>query len=90
MGDTVSKREKLLNKLCATPVPRDFGWSDLVSVMTRAGFSNECDGGSHYMFEHPSGFRFSMSKTHPSGILKIYQVRDAISALKAVGELGDE
>jgi len=89
-GDTVSKKEKLLNKLCAIPVPRDFEWNDLITVMTRANFSNECDGGSHYMFEHTSGFRFSMAKTHPSGVLKIYQVRDAILALRTVGELGDD
>lgn len=37
------------------------------------------------MFEHTSGFRFSMSKTHPSGILKSYQVRDAKNVLKHIG-----
>ena len=37
------------------------------------------------MFEHTSGFRFRMSKTHPSGILKAYQVRDAKKALKHIG-----
>ncbi len=36
------------------------------------------------MFEHTSGFRFGMSKTHPSGILKDYQVRDAKKALKYI------
>lgn len=86
----MSKKEKLLLKLCAVPVPRDFSWDELVTLMTRAGFSNECDGGSHYVFEHTSGFRFTASKTHPSGVLKIYQVRDAKHALRAVGELGEE
>ena len=86
----MSKKEKLLIKLCAIPVPRDFEWDDLVTLLTRAGFTNECTGGSHYMFEHTSGFRFGVSKTHPSGLLKIYQVRDVIAALRQTGELGDD
>lgn len=86
----MSKKEKLLRRLCATPIPRDFSWDEFVTLMTRAGFSNECDGGSHYIFEHATGYRFSASKTHPSGILKVYQVRNAIAALREVGELGEE
>jgi len=39
------------------------------------------------MFEHTNGFRFSMSKTHPSGILKTYQVRDAKKALNNIGAI---
>jgi hypothetical protein len=53
--------------------------------MRQAAFTAHCDGGSHYIFEHPGGFRFSMSRTHPSGILKRYQVEDAKAALEAVG-----
>jgi len=37
------------------------------------------------MFEHKSGFRFRMSKTHPSGILKTYQVSEAKKVLKHIG-----
>ena len=73
----MSKKDKLLSKLCAIPPPKGFSWDELITVMTRAGFSSECTGGSHYMFEHESGIRFSMSKTHPSGILKPYQVKAA-------------
>lgn len=86
----MSKKEKLLRKLCAVPIPRDFTWEDLVTLMTRAGFAHECDGGSHFVFEHTSGLRFTMSRTHPSGILKLYQVSAAKTALRAVDELGDE
>jgi predicted RNA binding protein YcfA (HicA-like mRNA interferase family) len=80
----MSKKEKLLAKLCARPSPKDFPWEDLVSLMAYYGFKTTCGGGSHYMFEHSSGFRFSISKTHPSGILKSYQVRDAKNALKHI------
>lgn len=85
MDNRVSKKLKLLNKLRAVPIPRDFSWNDLLTVMRSAGFKEECDGGSHYSFEHTSGFRMTMSKTHPSGILKVYQVRAAIDALDQVG-----
>lgn len=81
----MSKKEKLLAKLCASPSPKDFPWQDLITLMGYFGFESTCGGGSHYLFEHTSGFRFSMSKTHPSGILKAYQVRDAKKALKNIG-----
>ena len=80
----MSKKDKLLRKLFAIPVPKGFAWDDLVTVMTRAGFTNECDGGSHYTFEHEDGFRFTMSKTHPSGLLKPYQVKAAKEAIKRI------
>ena len=79
------KKEKLLAKLCASPSPKDFPWHDLIRLMGYFGFKNTYGGGSHYMFEHKSGFRFSMSKNHPSGILKSYQVRDAKNALRHIG-----
>jgi len=80
----MSKKEKLLAKLCAIPAPKDFSWQDLLTLMSSFGFKSTCGGGSHYMFEHTGGFRFSMSKTHPSGVLKSYQVLDAKKALKHI------
>jgi predicted RNA binding protein YcfA (HicA-like mRNA interferase family) len=81
----MSKKEKLLTKLCASPSPKDFTWHDFITLMGYLGFENRCSGGSHYMFEHSNGFRFRMSKTHPSGILKAYQIRDAKNALRHIG-----
>lgn len=80
----MSKKEKLLTKLCAIQTPKDFSWQDLITLMGAFGFKSTCGGGSHYIFEHTSGFRFSISKTHPSGVLKSYQVRDAKKALKHI------
>ena len=59
----------------------------MVTVMTRASFSNHCDGGSHYIFEHETGLRLSMSKTHPSGLLKPYQVKSAKDAIERTGAM---
>lgn len=83
----MSKKQKRLQELFSNPPPKDFSWDNLIAVMGAAGFSNHCDsGGSHYTFEHATGYRFSMSKTHPSGILKAYQVKNAKEALTHVSE----
>lgn len=81
----MSKKDKLLSKLFAAPPPKGFAWEDLITVMTRADFSNVCEGGSHYTFEHKDGLRLTMSKTHPSGILKPYQVKAAKEAIERTG-----
>ncbi|MCI5121095.1 MAG: HicA protein [Candidatus Electrothrix sp. AUS4] len=83
----MGKKEKLLKKLFATPAPKDFRWNDLLTLTKGYGFRNSCQGGgSHYMFEHEqTGLRFSMSKTHPGGILKAYQVKAARKALQDIG-----
>ena len=87
----MSKKDKLLNRLCAKPCPTDFRWDDLLTVMRWAGFKEQCRGGSHYMFEHKAKrCRVRISKTHPSGILKEYQILHAIDALTQVGILGDD
>ena len=81
----MSRREKLLAKLRASPA--NFRWSELETLMSQHDFTASCTGGSHYVFEHKSGFTFSASKTHPSGILKHYQVKEALEALARVGAI---
>lgn len=84
----MSKKDKLLTKLCAIPPPKNFKWHDLEVLMRQFGFKPTCGGGSHYMFEHiSSGFSFHISKTHPSGILKSYQVCDVKDVLKHIGAI---
>lgn len=41
------------------------------------------------MCEENSGFRFRISKTHPGGILKTYQIRDAKDAIRRIGGIDD-
>jgi predicted RNA binding protein YcfA (HicA-like mRNA interferase family) len=86
----MSKKDKLLLRLIGPPAPKDFPWSDLLTVMGHCGFAHRCSGGSHFTFEHHSGFRFTVSSTHPGGILKAYQVRDVLEALTMVGALNGE
>lgn len=86
----MSKKEKLLQKLCKKPAPKDFAWDELITVLERAGFSAHCEGGSHYTFQHSTGYTFGASKTHPGGILKRYQINNTLTALRAVGVLGED
>lgn len=81
----MSKTGKLLVVLKRIPRPKDFTWEDLVTLMRSAGYVETCNGGSHYMFEHHSGHRLRMSKSHPAGVLKPYQVDAAKEALRTIG-----
>lgn len=82
----MSKKDKLLQKLKKIPPPKDFKWDDFITLMRQHGFNVDCDGGgSHFIFEHSSGYRFSASRTHPSGILKQYQIKNAKEALECIG-----
>ncbi|MDD2932624.1 MAG: type II toxin-antitoxin system HicA family toxin [Methylotenera sp.] len=81
----MSKKEKRLQDLFSNPPPKDFSWDSLISIMNASGFKNECTGGSHYVFEHTSGLRVRVSKTHPGGILKPYQVSAVKEALEKLG-----
>lgn len=42
------------------------------------------------MFEHVNGLRLGVSRTHPGGILKAYQVKEIVEALTRVGALDGE
>jgi predicted RNA binding protein YcfA (HicA-like mRNA interferase family) len=86
----MSKSDKRIRRLFAIPPPKDFSWKELVALLNSAGFREYCDGGSHFTFEHANGYSFSMSKTHPSGILKRYQVDAAKEALRAVDALKED
>jgi predicted RNA binding protein YcfA (HicA-like mRNA interferase family) len=55
--------------------------------MESAGFKMHCQGGSHHTFEYTDGFKVKVSKTHPQGILKKYQIDDVIEGLRRVGYL---
>ena len=66
----MSRKQKLLERLRKKPSPKDFTWDELVTLMRQFEFNETCKSGSHYMFEHSSGYKFGMSRTHPSGILK--------------------
>lgn len=85
----MSQKEKLLAKLITRPPSKDFSWNELVTIRNQNNFTESCKGGSHYTFKHGSGFVVKISKTHPSGILKKYQIEAAVEALRAVSKNGE-
>ena len=82
----MSQKEKRLLRLFKNPPIKDFTWEELLAVTRAASFKENCKGGSHYDFTHSSGLSFHASKTHPTGLLKRYQIMDAREALVQVGE----
>jgi predicted RNA binding protein YcfA (HicA-like mRNA interferase family) len=81
----LSKKDKRIQKLFSNPAPKDFTWAELIALMDSNSFKNECSGGSHYIFEHTCGLKLIISKTHPSGILKPYQIKAVKHAFTQIG-----
>ncbi|MBM4311797.1 MAG: type II toxin-antitoxin system HicA family toxin [Deltaproteobacteria bacterium] len=81
----MSKKEKLLKKLYATPSPKDFSWDEVEALAGHYGFTLERTRGSHFVFEHASGIRLMLSRPHGSSGIKHYQIDAIIEALRLVG-----
>lgn len=82
----MSKIDKLRERLNNKPYPKDFTWEEFITLMNHSNFKEACRGGSHYTFQHISGYKHKASKSHPAGLLKKYQIDNAISALIDVDE----
>lgn len=85
MVSLMSKKDKLLKRLFSVPGPKDFEWRELITLMEQCGFKATCRGGSHYMFEHTTGYCKRIPRPHPDGTLKSYQVKEAKAALIEIG-----
>jgi len=82
----MSKHEKAILRLLSKP--KDFKWSELVSIMTGFGFEMEKASGSGRKFILPSTeVTLFIHEPHPSKVLKPYQVRDAVDLLEREGFL---
>ena len=81
----MSKKDKRLLRIFKIPPPKDFTWDELISIMDSLDFKSQCAGGSHYMFEHKTGVKVGVSKSHPNGILKKYQIDEVTSILEKLG-----
>lgn len=82
MGTT----EKLLEKLTATPTPRNFPWDDLVTLLRRLGYRELTGGGSRRKFIHTdTNHIINLHQPHPGNNLKPYQVEQVIEKLQDRG-----
>lgn len=74
----MSKYDKLLETFLQIPPPKDFTWSDLLTLMRGFGFEwKNPKGGSHGFFLNAEkGLIIKPAvRPHPQNTLKIYQIR---------------
>lgn len=85
----MSKKAKLEAKLRS--MPSDFHWDELVTLLGHYDFTMHSTkgGSSHFTFLHPTGFKVKISRTHPHGLLKKYQIEAAIDALDRATKLSE-
>ncbi|PHS23773.1 MAG: hexulose-6-phosphate synthase [Methylophaga sp.] len=78
----MSKREKLEQRLYA--LPNDFTWDNLVTVLKGHGYTLHNGKGSRRKFIHESKEMINLHEPHPSGIMKIYVLKQIIEKLGAL------
>ena len=82
----MAKVEKVLKRLVSKPA--DFEWNELKAIMLHLGFELKTTGGSGRKFIHPeTGASHFIHESHPSKVLKAYQVRDVVAFLTEEGYL---
>ncbi|MGO4416793.1 type II toxin-antitoxin system HicA family toxin [Cupriavidus sp. KB_39] len=88
----MSKHEKRLERLCKKPPPSDMRWEEFVSIIEALGFTLYENGGgsSHKYFVGTfdgTERRIDTARPHPSGIMKLYQLRYVVTSLAEWGLL---
>jgi hypothetical protein len=72
----MSKKEKLISRFLS--MPKDFHYSEMVMLLGYFDFSEIKKGktsGSRVKFENKEGTIILLHKPHPSGIMKMYQLK---------------
>ncbi len=83
--------DKLLKKLLSKP--SDFTWDELVKILKHFGYKElktGKTGGSRRRFANDQKHVINLHKPHPGNILKHYQVKDVVDALKETGNIKNE
>ncbi|MEP3246749.1 MAG: type II toxin-antitoxin system HicA family toxin [Sneathiella sp.] len=79
----MTRKSKLIARLRSRP--KDFTWDELQRLLEGLGYTmvdGGKTGGSRRRFTHLTGPTISLHKPHPSNILKMYVIRNVISALE--------
>lgn len=88
----MSKSDKLLARLLATPPPTDFTWDELVTLLRGKGFEllNAGGGGSARKFFHRAkGTLIMLHEPHPQRTLKTYVIKEVIRKLEEEGSCNE-
>ncbi len=87
----MGKIDKLLKKLCATPTPANFRYSELRVVMAHFGYVESTKGatsGSRVKFYHPeTKAAIMLHKPHPGDEMVKPSVDSVVSFLKEHGHI---
>ena len=92
-GDSIlSGKEKLLAKLLAKPMPKDFTKQQLDSLMSKCGCTKMSGGrGSSIKFVYRINAhttrKLIFDEPHPGNNLYSYQIEKVIEFLKSIGQL---
>lgn len=82
----MSKKEKQLKRF--QEVPKDLTWDEFVSVLGGLGFECCKSSGSRRSFYNPKlNVTMFFHEPHPSSIVKVCYIRDAIAKLREHGLL---
>lgn len=83
------KKDKLIEKLCAKPIPKNFTKKELDSLMKACDCEKFSGGrGSGIGYVHKKTKRIiQFDEPHPGKELYTYQVKAVIDFLKEVGEI---
>ena len=82
----MSKYEKALAKLQARPVPADFKWDDLVSLLRHLGYTKLNNSGSRRKFYNQSkDLMIICHEPHPKSVVDKGCIVDVVDHLKTNG-----
>jgi len=85
--------QKLIERLNAAQLPKDFTWQELTKVLSHFGYielKGGKTGGLRRKFADESNNIISLHKPHPKEILKEYQLKDVVEHIKEKGKIKDE
>ena len=72
----MSKREKLIGRFFS--MPSDFHYDEMIKLLGYFNFHEVKEGktsGSRVKFENSTGVPIILHKPHPSGLMKMYQMK---------------
>lgn len=79
----MSKQQKLLAKLCASPTPSDFKWADLVTLLNSLGYDAIKGKGAGRKFVHAKTKALIIChEPHPEPSVDKGCVRDVVQHLR--------
>ena len=82
----MSKQQKALDKLCASPPPADFKWQELKGVLEHLGYMLLKNSGSRRKFYHPGKQALIIChEPHPTPNVDKACIADVVSHLRANG-----